>query len=211
MSFPYSITKKYSFPEEKYLGLTKTYLRKAIITVFADDEFEKEEDNTIRYKSKHSLINFNYHYDIVFEKDEGTKIKFIINLANLLQITVGLLVMIALLSKFGFRNYLIFSGIFLVVFYFANLIFIQSRISRKVNKALNMLGYDIESDFSPEQKQWLADETKCPACGGDITENDIVCKSCGLKIKQNRFTKPLNLNQNKEQGQIKYHYKEKKD
>jgi len=211
MSFPYSISKKFSFSDEKYQGLTKPYLRKAIITVFADDEFEKEEGNTIRYKSKHSLVNFNYHYDIIFDEGEGTNLKFIINLVNLLQITVLLLVMIALLSKFGFRNYLIFSGIFLVVFYFINLVFIQSRISRKVNKALNMLGFDIESDFTPEQKQWLADETKCPACGGDIYENDIVCKSCGLKIKQNRFTKPLNLNQNKEQGGIKYHYKEKKD
>jgi len=211
MSFPYSIAKKFSFSDEKYQGLTKPYLRKAIITVFADDEFEKEENNTIRYKSKHSLVNFNYHYDIVFDEGEGTNLKFIINLVNLLQITVILLVMIALLSKFGFRNYLIFSGIFLVVFYFINLVFIQSRISRKVNKALNMLGYDIESDFTPEQKQWLADETKCPACGGDIYENDIVCKSCGLKIKQNRFTKPLNLSQKEEQGQIKYHYKEKKD
>ncbi len=211
MAFPYSISKKFIFLDEKYQGLTKAYLRKAIISVFSDDEFEKEENNVIRYKSKQSLISFNYYYDIVFDKNEGTNIKFIINLASLLQITVVLLVMIALLSKFAFKDYLIFSGIFLVIFYFVNLVFIQSRISRKVNKALNMLGYNIESDFSPEQKQWIADETKCPACGGDIYENDIMCKSCGLKIKQNRFTKPLNINQNKEQGQIKYHYKEKKD
>ena len=211
MSFPYSITKKFKLSDKKYQGLTKAYIRKAIITVFADDEFEKEEENIIRYKSKNSLINFNYHYDIVFDKAENPNIKFIINLVNLLQITVGLLVMIALLSKFGFRNYLIFSGIFILVFYFVNLAFIQSRISRKVNKALNMLGYDNEIDFSPEQKQWLIDETKCPACGENITENDIVCKSCGLKIKQNRFSKPLNLSKNKEQSGVKYYYKGKKD
>jgi len=209
MSFPYSINKKFQFPAEDYPNLSKAYLRKALIAVFADEEFIKEEENTITYKSKNSLINFSYNFDIVFDKGESTSFKIIINLVVLLQITVLLLVMTALLSKFEFKHYLMFSGIFVVVFYFANLAFIQSRISKKVNKALNMLGYDIESDFTPEQKQWLADETKCPACGGDITENDIVCKSCGLKIKQNRFTKPLNLNQNKNNGGIKYHYKEK--
>ena len=209
MSFPYSINKKYNFPNEDYPNLSKAYLRKAIITVFAEDEFEKEIDNKITYKSNQSLVNFSYHYDIVFEENEGTNLKFIINLVNLLQITVLLLVMIALLSKFGFRNYLIFSGIFLFIFYFANLVFIQSRINRKVTKALNMLGYSKDMDISPEQKQWLADPTKCPACGENITENDIVCKSCGLKIKQNRFTKPLDLNKSTSETSYKYHFKEK--
>ena len=73
-----------------------------------------------------------------------------------------------------------------------------------------MLGYDKDIEISQEQKQWLNDETKCPACGENIAENDIVCKSCGLKLKQNRYTKPLNLNQKSNGSGIKYHYKERK-
>lgn len=74
-----------------------------------------------------------------------------------------------------------------------------------------MLGYNNDTDFSPEQKQWISDPSKCPACGENITKNDIMCKSCGLKIKQNRFTKPLDLQPKTNVGGIKYHYKGKEE
>jgi len=70
--------------------------------------------------------------------------------------------------------------------------------------------------LSNEQQGWINNPGKCPACGCDINDNTIFCPDCGLKISQNPYTKPLdisksqNFQNDQENQQINYHYKEDK-
>ena len=72
-----------------------------------------------------------------------------------------------------------------------------------------MLGYNKEEIFNIEQQEWMQNPNKCSACGASISANHIVCPNCGLKIKQNPYTKPLDLSQKNIGDDIKYHYKAK--
>ncbi len=210
MALPYNFEKKYTFSQEDYPQINANYLRTAIFNVFAEDKFIDEQENKITFSSNNTLVNFRFLFDIFIENSEKLKLKFVVNLVNLLKITLFLLVFIALFSKFAFHNYLLFAGVFIFVFYTVNLVFISSYINRKVEKALSMMGYNREELFNHEQQKWLQNPNKCSACGTSISENHIICPNCGLKIKQNPYTKPLNLSPQKQDNAIKYHYKSKK-
>ena len=210
MALPYNFEKKYTFLQEDYPQINANYLRTAIYNVFAADKYIEETNEKITFSSNNTLINFRFLFDIFIEHTGELKLRIVINLVDLLKITLFLLVFIALFSKFAFHNYLLFAGIFILVFYFANVIFISSYINRKVDKALAMMGYNQEEVFKPEQQEWLQNPNKCSACGCQITENHIICPSCGLKIKQNPYTKPLDLSPKKSESGVKYHYREKK-
>jgi len=211
MALPYNFEKKYSFSQEDYPQINANYMRTALYNVFATDKFVDEKENKISFSSNNTLVNFRFLFDVFIEQADVLKLKFVVNLVGLLKITLFLLVFIALFSKFAFHNYLLFAGIFILVFYIANIVFISSYINRRVEKALSMMGYNREEVFNPEQQEWLQNPNKCSACGINITENHIVCPNCGLKIKQNPYTKPLDLSAQNTGGGVKYHYKPKSD
>lgn len=208
MALPYNFEKKYTFSNEEYPQINSNYLRTAIFNVFAKDKFIEEIEEKITFSSNNSLINFRYIFDIYIEKTEELKLKFIINLVGLLKITLFLLVFTALFSKFAFQNYLLFAGALILIFYVANIVFISSYINRNVEKVLSIMGYNKEEMFNSDQQEWYQNPNKCSACGTNINENHLVCPSCGLKIKQNPYTKPLDLT-TKTESDIKYHYKPK--
>lgn len=209
MALPYNFEKKYVFTQEDYPQIKASYLRTGVFNVFAEDRFIEEEEGSIKFSSNNTLINFRFVFDVIIEQTDELKLKIVINLVELLKITVFLLVFTALFSKFAFHNYLLFAGIFIFVFYMANVIFISSYINRKINKALTLIGYNREEIFNNEQQEWLQNTNKCSACGQAITINHILCPSCGLKIKQNPYTKPLDLSQKNTENGIQYHYKPK--
>jgi len=211
MALPYNFEKKYSFSQEDYPHININFLRTAIYNVFAPDKFIEEKENKITFSSNNTLINFRFLFDIFIEQTDELKLMFVVNLVELLKITLFLLVFIALFSKFAFQNYLLFAGIFIIIFYIANIVFISSYLNRRVDKALLMMGYNMEDVFNTEQQEWLQNPNKCSACGTTITENNIVCPSCGLKIKQNPYTKPLNISTKKISNGVKYYYKPKVD
>lgn len=41
------------------------------------------------------------------------------------------------------------------------------------------------ADISEEQRQWIEDPTRCPACGASIDRTSTHCGSCGLFLQRN--------------------------
>ncbi len=195
MAFPYSYKKHIKLNKQELTGITPEMMRFALLNVYSDDKFLEEKDNKISFSSNYSLINFTYKIDfIISEPDENTlNIDIEIHLISLLKITVFLMIFIALFSKFAFRNYLLFAGIFLILFYGLNILFLSHNINIRIKKAMQLLGFE-NNEISAEQKSWLNDPNKCSACGSDLTVDDFECPSCGLTIKPRIQTKPLKLN-----------------
>jgi hypothetical protein len=66
-----------------------------------------------------------------------------------------------------------------------------------------------EGLVSEEQKKWIRDTSKCPACGEDINDYDLKCPECGIRLRDKARISPFNVS-NYKQKRFKYHFKEKK-
>ena len=221
MAFPYSFSKQTIFNKDEYKGITAEMIRFGLLNAYANDEFIEENDCCLVFKSNYSLVNFSYKISIaISENDTEVRLNTKFHLVELLKIIVLLVVFIALFSKFAFNHFLLFSGIFVAVFYLANVIFISSAYNSKLKKSLKFLGLHTDNDISAEQRKWLNSPELCSACGTKLNKNDLFCPECGLRIKQNPYTKDLDFNNTKSQKQttsqqndikINYQYKENND
>jgi hypothetical protein len=216
MAFPYSFVKKIVINKQNYNNISTEMIRFALLNTYANDTFLNETNNSLNFKTNHTLVNFSYKISFrIIENKQNITIDIDVQLVELLKITVLLVVFIALFSKFAFSNFLLFSSIFTILFFIANIIFISADINSRIKKSLKLLGYNKETDISDRQKEWLLNPGLCSACGCKLSENDIFCPECGLRIKQNKYTKPLNLSTNKSISnktiKINYQYKKKND
>ncbi|MEN8120794.1 MAG: zinc ribbon domain-containing protein [Bacteroidota bacterium] len=210
MSLPYSYKNKIEIPESEEVDITYAInLYENHINSLGFDELERE-DSIIQFISDHSLISFKYPVKLQIIKKELISIEYEIHLMQLIKITIALIVFIALFSSFGMTGFLWFSFVFSVIFFLVNLLFVDSYIQKIIKSSQLYLSLNApeQEGFTDEQKKWLKDKNRCPACGEEITIYDLHCPDCGLKLKQNKHTIPLDVTKYKEK-RFKYHYKKR--
>ncbi len=216
MGLPYSYTKDVDF--DVNLSLQKQVLIDLLSQSLQHEDGISEiktEDRILQFKSKKSLLNFSYQVKNEINITDKLSFNSTVNLVELIKISVALIVIIPFLSKFNINTFFVFSSIFILIFYFANLVFILSSTKQTLEKALVRLNILQTEDMSVEQQDWLNNPHKCSACGYNISEFDLSCPDCGIKLKQNRFTKPLDISQknqntaNSSNPNVQYHYKKK--
>jgi hypothetical protein len=77
-------------------------------------------------------------------------------------------------------------GVLLVVFvsYGANALITILRYRRFVRKTLeDWLSERKPISISKDQKEWIDDSSKCDACGCIISDKDVECPDCGLRLR----------------------------
>ena len=67
-----------------------------------------------------------------------------------------------------------FIGIYYQIFRF------DGFVTSSIRKVIDSHPY---LELTPEQKEWIDDETKCPACGNAISKDDTSCPSCDLFLR----------------------------
>lgn len=210
MSLPYSYKNKIEIPESEEVDIA--YAISSYANHIKNMEFAefKQEKGIIHFLSDHSLINFKYPVEFQIKKDELITVEYEIHLMQLIKITIALIVFIAFFSSFGMTGFLWFSFVFSVVFFLVNLMFADSHIQKIIKSSYMYLSLNPpeEEGYTDEQKKWLKDKNRCPACGEEITIYDLNCPECGLKLKQSKYTIPLDVTKYKEK-RFKYHYKKK--
>ncbi|MCF6240265.1 MAG: zinc ribbon domain-containing protein [Bacteroidales bacterium] len=212
MSLPYSYKSKIIVPDSENVEINDAinalagYIHKS---GFDDFDFDAGK---IHFRTNNAFINFQYEVDLFIEKEEDINIHYEIHIIQLIKITIALIVFIAFFSSFGFSGFLWFSIIFSIVFYFLNLLFADTYVQKVIKKSPFYQAFDpLEREgFTDEQIKWLHDKNRCPACGAEVTDWDIHCPECGLRLKQNNFTIPLDVSKYKEK-RFKYHFKDKKE
>jgi hypothetical protein len=170
----------------------------------------KIDNNRLGFVFK-SLFTIPYEIEIFFPPKKESAPEFKIKLTHLIYVCIALALFIALFSKLRISGYLWFSSIFLITFYFFNLVFTEKLLANQVGSF--PLFYDEnkthEGQFSEEQLKWLKDPEKCPACGEEINEYDLNCPECGLKLRGNAKLNPMNVTGYKTK-RFKYFYRERK-
>ncbi len=210
MSLPYSYKNIIEIPESEEVDIDyafNLYAEHIRNMGFGNLKLEK---GVIQFISDYSLINFKYPVDLIIKKQELITVEYEIHLMQLIKITIALIVFIALFSSFGMTGFLWFSFVFSIVFFLVNLMFADSHIQKIIKSSYLYLTLNPpeEDGYTDEQKKWMKDKNRCPACGEEITIYDMHCPDCGLKLKQNRHTIPLDVTKYKEK-RFKYHYKKR--
>ncbi len=212
MPLPYSYKSKIIVPDTENVEINDALnaLAGYIHNLDFDDfDFDAEK---IHFRTNNAFINFHYEVDLFIEKDELINIGYEIHIMQLIKITLALVIFIAFFSSFGFTGFLWFSFLFSAVFYFVNLLFADTHVQKIIKQSPFYQAFDpLEKEgFTDEQIQWLLDKNRCPACGAEVSDWDIHCPECGLRLKQNNFTVPLDVSKYKEK-RFKYHFKDKKE
>ena len=210
MSLPYSYKSTIEIPNSENFtlkeSLWETYHH------LKEEDTVKEllvEDGKIIFGFR-SLFTINYSVEIEFSKNAELKIEYEIKLIKLIQVCIALAVFIAFFSKFGIEGYLWFSAIFIIIFFGVNLVFTDNLIQKLIKSSPFLLNANSEHIelISKEQKNWIKDPLKCPACGEDINEFDLKCPECGIRLRDYANASPFNVSKYK-QKRFKYFYKEK--
>ena len=210
MPLPYSYKSKIEIPESEEVDVfyaINNYANHIERNGFENFEFDK---GIIHFLSNYSFVNFKYKVDLHIKKEDLIIVEYEIHLMQLIKITLALVVFIAVFSSFGMSGFLWFSFIFSAIFFFVNILFADSHLQKIIKSAPLFVSLNPieEEGFNEEQKKWLTDANRCPACGEEINIYDVNCPECGLKLKQNKYTIPLDVTKYKEK-RFKYHYKKK--
>ncbi len=211
MALPYTYKSKIEIPESE-----------AFTTENAQSEIHNQLNNsqliselvfdgdkiTFHYKA---LFNVKYPVELKFEKTNNIQVYYEAKLMKLIQISIALVVFIALFSSFGMDGFLWFSAIFILVFFSGNVLFIENGIQNLIKSTTFYQNLNIASEekFGKEQLQWMNDTNKCPACGENLLPYDQNCPECGLKLPRKPIAKPFDVSKY-ETKRLSYTYKTKK-
>ena len=219
MSFPYTLTKKMVFNKSDFwISDLPSNFHQLFMDTLKNVGYVYEEET---FTSSHSLFSIPFKFDVksVFE-DENLIIKYQLHLQNLVNWIIVILLLSAFISRFEFGTFLFFSLVTSVLFFQLSLLIINTGIKKQINQILAAYRkVKEESDI----EYWVKESDRnCPACGAKLDNHTLFCNDCGLKIRQNAYSKPLNLgkpdtqNINKEvekdkthfgtKPEIKYHY-----
>lgn len=217
LSFPYTYKNRIKLFGETVNDIKpNTFLIKRLLTEqlkLRAIKIISENVNSINYEAISEIFKFEYSVELTIEnKSNDIDIFYEINLNKLINITLIIVILIAFLSVLSVNLFLIFAGLFSVVFYILNLVIINTQISNIIKKSLgnNLYIFNEIENITAEQEKWMNDPSLCPACGEYITIFDQNCPDCGLRIKQNNTKIPVDISKYNDK-KLNYHYKKKKD
>ncbi len=205
MNFPFTYSDKINFGKKnKNTKISKSDTEKELLNkyhfVLSDEEIKSFKANSPFLK-----IPFSLEYEI-----NSDKINYKLHLDSLLKIILIVIIFTAFFLYASLNVYLWFALLFTVFFYALNIMIINGYIHSiflKILKDNNVPINEIES-LSEEQKTWMNDKNRCPACGHLLSDIDLICPECGLHMKRNRYTTPSDTSKYQNTS-IKYHYRKK--
>ncbi len=224
MSFPYSLSKKLDFSKSDYwIDDLPSNFNKLFTEALKRKDYNFEED---LFSSRHSLFSIPFKFDVeTILDDEFLRIKYNLHLQNLVNGIIVILLLSAFFSRFEFGTFLWSSFLLGVGFYQLSLWIINTGIKKQVFQILS--AYKKVKDES-DIEYWVKENNRnCPACGALLNNQILFCPDCGLKIRQNAYSKPLTIDMgiaeevvvkpdeskevNTNQPSVKFEYKKKKD
>jgi len=212
MPLPYSHKQVVDIQDETLLFSNSSQTLNLIKAKLSEIETDNLEfnGNTLNFNYKNSLFKIAYDFSVEVKGESGDKkVVSIISLDNLLKFSIAAAILPAFFTFLDFGKFLVYSPIFFVSFFFLNLFFVNSFLKSTINKAIGINEFDFNGSeqLSEGQKKWENDPDICSACGEELLEIDLSCPECGINLKRNRFSVPLDVTKYQAQT-IRYYYKD---
>lgn len=216
MAFPYTYLKKIDYKlDSKYYNSNTVQVQQFVSKYIKKKPKIKSLKNIkdkISFISTVPILNFEYSVDVFIEKSGNElDITYEVNLEKLLTIIIIGVILTAFFSFVSIKYFLIIAGLLSLILYTVFYLIIDNFIQNLINNALEFIvvNDNYVEKFSNEQLTWINDENRCSACGNYLSEIDLHCPECGIKLKRSRFTIPLDVSKYKDK-QVSYHFKKKK-
>ncbi len=212
MAFPYTYKLKFVFDNDAHLATHHVF--ESIIYAFQDVHSQEYliKPNSIAFTEKMTLLPIKYNTVIrVISVADKIRIEAEVKLMELITLILLLTIIVAFFAKLSVDNLFIFSFLFAISFYTGTIFFIQDYLSKRIRQSSFYQSlYPDQENIQIQQQQWMDDPNKCSACGCDTDSDDVVCPECGLQLKANRHSKPMDVSKYKN-NKVNYHYKKKED
>lgn len=209
MSFEFKIKQKQVFNAPKLNAQNKEELLEKLADHlrFKEKLDIQKHKNSIICHSNRSVLYYNYKSIYTIEKEKDVVVYYEYDLIPVFKITVIMILFAAFFSRFSINSLLIFSGVFVLVFFAFNIIHINSVLKHIVLSAFAPEKLNYEEILTEEQKEWIKNPGKCPACGEEISEYNYICPECGISINKKNVKRNMNVSAFYD---IKFQYKHTK-
>ncbi len=180
MAFPYAIKKKLFIHKTANLHITK---KRLIQTLYNQLQNSKAKDiekkgNSIRFSTSASLIRFRYTVEFnITQTNHGFILEYEVFLSDLLVITLIILLIAAFFSRHSFHDYLVFSGIFVVLFYLINVLYIHSSLKTFIKQ-----NSFFRNSIVYRQSAQAHKPSRCPRCSERLEHHHAKCLNCGFEL-----------------------------
>lgn len=191
MAIPYSIKKQLFIYQEANQNITKKRLIQTFYNQLQNSKARdiERKDDSIRFSTSASLIRFRYTVVFNFiQKNNGFVLEYEFFLSDLLIITLIIILIAAFFSRNSFHDYLVFSGIFIVLFYFINVLYIQSSIKTFIKQNLYF-----RNSINYQQSAQINKRIRCPRCSERIEPHHAKCPNCDFELPNNGISNPVNI------------------
>jgi hypothetical protein len=210
MPLPYSYRHKIELTEDSLFGRFPDAL--ADMYRANGDRILESQPGRLLIESKNNLFRQAFEFEIQYQRNNnGADIIYEIKLEALMRMSIFIVMASAFFLFLSVSEFLIYGSILTVVFFLINLLFLTAYVSRPIERYTGSSNYDDSQlrEFSKLQKQWEKDPYKCTACGTDLTDLDIFCPECGIRIKKGSHEIPVSFSKYQNMS-FRYEYKEKK-
>lgn len=213
MAFPYSYRKSVIFKKGVFknkiveLAYIQKLLKDAILNKKPVKFDEKKQGLFFTFSAP--ILNFKYTTDLKINlKKEELNIDYEVNFESLIRIILIVIILTAFFSFLSVKYFLIASGLISILFFGVSFLTVDNFLENMIKKSIEDIIVDenIVEKLSQEQLLWINDENKCSACGEQLSEFDLLCPECGIKLKRSRYTVPLDVSKYKDRN-ITYHLK----
>ncbi len=153
---------------------------------------------TDKFEGK-GLAGLEYEWKVV----RYTEKQLVVEISSKSAVTVIIVAALAgaIIPGLDIKFFLLYAAIVSLLLYFLLFSIFSAEVFRSLTRYLTG-----DTTTSPVRSNC---SDCCPACGAPITPDDVFCPSCGLRVKQNKFTTPLDTSKyatNKNNNAIRYIY-----
>lgn len=213
MAFPFTYSKSLKFNSNDYwIEEIPENFHKLVQNTIQNNGYAVEEG---WFKSTRSLFNIPFKFKIETSlNDPILTVKYQLQLQNFVNGILVFILLTAFFSNFEFAHFLWFGFVISVAFFQLSLLIINTGMKKMISHILRAYRkVKNESDI----ESWVVENNQnCPACGEPLDNRNFFCDNCGLKVRQNPYSKPLNVEQDDTtnepkniQNNIRYHIKSK--
>ena len=147
-------------------------------------------DDTLQVKNLKTSFGLPYSIQYLVKEDgNNISVTYKINSQLFIPVTICLVIVCAFFSKFAFSGFLKFSSIIVLMFH---LVYLMQTRSIAVRFLENIDSEDNIGVSFEDQKRWMNDPDRCPACGNQMNKYQWICDDCGLMVREkkhiNRFS-----------------------
>ncbi len=207
MPIPYSLNRSFPVDKNEFSGKFPNVLIK--IFEKEGDKIKKVSPYGISVETNNSLFRQVYDFDIdIIEKDGQYQIAYELHLESLLRLSIFIMFGSAMFLFLSISEFLIYGSLLTIFFYLLNLFFIKNYVQKKLDIFTGNRKYNSKEHaiIEEKQKKWAKEPYTCTACGESITDLDLFCPDCGIRVKSDRNMIPVNITKYEEMV-IRYEYK----